>query len=336
MNSVSAEAERAGALGGFAELADPYRGELLAHCYRMVGSIHDAEDLVQETLLRAWRGYDRFDGRSSLRTWLYRIATNTCLTALGSTRRRELPSGLGAGSPDSASADLRRLEDIAWLEPAPTSQLTSHPADPATIVTLRDTTRLALIAAFQRLPTRQRAALMLVDVVGYTPAEAAELLDVSVTALRSLRQRARVTLAADAPVQDHVVPSPELDRAVLERYLQAFETADTEALARLLAEDVRYEMPPVPVWFTGRQAVMDHHVRRVFTRRRRAVATSANGFPALATYTQIADGSYAAHGIQVIETRAGRITRVIVFLGEDLFPTFGFATSLPVSSGPAS
>ena len=334
---MSADAKQDGELGGFAELADPYRGELLAHCYRMVGSIHDAEDLVQETLLRAWRGYGRFDGRSSLRTWLYRIATNTCLTALGSTHRRVLPSGLGGGTRDSETADLRRLEDIAWLEPAPTSQLTSQPADPATIVALRDTTRLALIAAFQRLPARQRAALMLVDVVGYTPAEAAELLNVSITAVRSLRQRARVTLAADTPVPDQVMPSPELDRELLERYLRAFETADTDALARLLAEDVHYEMPPIPVWFTGRDAVMDHHVRRVFTTRgRRAVATSANGFPALATYTQTVDGSYAAHGIQVIETRAGLIARVTVFLGAGLFPVFGFATSLPESSGPAS
>jgi RNA polymerase sigma-70 factor (ECF subfamily) len=317
--------------GGFADLADPYRGELLAHCYRMVGSIHDAEDLVQETLLRAWRGYDHFDGRSSLRTWLYRIATNTCLSALGSTHRRVLPSGLGTGPSDSESADLRRLDDIAWLEPAPTSQLTNQPADPASIVTLRDTTRLALVAAFQRLPVRQRAALMLVDVVGYTPTEAAGLLDVTVTTVRSLLQRARLTLAADTPMHDQIVASPELDSELLERYLRAFETADTDALARLLADDVHYEMPPVRVWFSGRDAVMDHHVRRVFTRGRRAVATSANGYPAIATYTQTTDGTYTAHGIQVIEADADVITQVTVFLGQTLFPTFGFALSLPAS-----
>ena len=187
-------------VGGFSALANPYRSELLAHCYRMVGSIHDAEDLVQETLLRAWRGYDQFDGRSSLRTWLYRIATNTCLTAMGKSHRRVLPSGLGAGTSDSESAELTRLEDIAWLEPAPTSRIISQPADPASIVTLRDTTRLALIAAFQQLPARQRAALMLVDVVGYTPSEAADLLEVTVTTVRSLLQRARLSLAANTPV----------------------------------------------------------------------------------------------------------------------------------------
>lgn len=314
---------------GFADLADPYRGELLAHCYRMVGSIHDAEDLVQETLLRAWRGYDRFDGRSSLRTWLYRIATNACLTALSSTHRRVLPSGLGTGAPDSASADLRRLDEIAWLEPAPTSQLTSRPTDPATIVALRDTTRLALIAAFQRLPARQRAALILVDVAGYTPAEVAQLLDITVTAARSLLQRARLTLAEDKPVSDRIAPSPELDLKLLNRYLHAFETADTEALARLLAEDVRYEMPPVRVWFAGREAVLDHHARRVFTWEHRGMVTSANGYPALATYTKTAKGTYTAHAIQVVETEAGVINQVTVFLGQRLFPTFGFPLSLP-------
>jgi RNA polymerase sigma-70 factor (ECF subfamily) len=327
---VSADSTPAGGgVDGFAVLADPYRDELLAHCYRMVGSIHDAEDLVQETLLRAWRGYDRFDGRSSLRTWLYRIATNTCLTALGSAHRRVLPSGLGTGASESESADLGRLDDIAWLEPVPTAQLTRHPADPASIVALRDTTRLALVAAFQRLPARQRAVLMLVDVVEYTPAEAAELLDVTVTTVRSLLQRARLTIAADRPVHDRIVPTPELDSDLLTRYLHAFETGDTAGLARLLADDVRFEMPPLRVWFTGRDAVVDHHVRRVFTRRRRALATSANGYPAVATYTETDEAAYAAHGIQVLETNEGLINQVTVFLGQRLFPTFGFELSLP-------
>jgi RNA polymerase sigma factor (sigma-70 family) len=142
------------AAGDFAELADPYRSELLAHCYRMVGSVHDAEDLVQETLLRAWRGYENFDGRSSLRTWLYRIATNTCLTALGSTHRRVLPSGLGSGTPDSEHADLRHLDNISWLEPAPTSGLAGQAADPASIVAVRDSTRLA----GRRVPEAPRPA----------------------------------------------------------------------------------------------------------------------------------------------------------------------------------
>jgi RNA polymerase sigma-70 factor (ECF subfamily) len=321
------------AAGDFAELADPYRSELLAHCYRMVGSVHDAEDLVQETLLRAWRGYENFDGRSSLRTWLYRIATNTCLTALGSTHRRVLPSGLGSGTPDSEHADLRHLDNISWLEPAPTSGLAGQAADPASIVAVRDSTRLALVAAFQRLPARQRAVLMLTDVVGYAPAEVADLLDLSVTAVRSLLQRARATLAGDAPVQERVVATSDLDAGLLRRYLRAFESGDVSALAELLTADVQYEMPPIPVWFRGRAAVLDHHIRRAFNRGRRALPTSANGYPAMATYLQTSDGSFAAHGIQVIEPDGGQIARVTVFLGHDLFPTFDLPLSLP---GPRS
>jgi RNA polymerase sigma-70 factor (ECF subfamily) len=320
--------------GRFAELADPYRHELLAHCYRMVGSLHDAEDLVQETLLRAWRGYENFDGRSSLRTWLYRIATNACLTALGSTHRRVLPSGLGPGTADSEHADLRRVHTVAWLEPAPTPALAGPTADPATIVALRDSTRLALIAAFQTLPARQRAALILVDVVGYTPAEVAALLDVTVTAARSLLQRARSTMATDMPLQKRVVVTPELDSGLLQRYLRAFESADTAALAGLLKADVEYEMPPNLVWFLGRESVLDHHIRRVFDHPRRALPTSANGYPALATYSQQADGSFAAHGIQVIEPQAELIARVTVFLGQELFGRFGLPLSLLTFSRP--
>ena len=315
--------------GGFAALADPYRHELLAHCYRMVGSLHDAEDLVQETLIRAWRGYQDFDGRSSLRTWLYRIATNTCLTALGSSHRRVLPSGLGTGTPDSEHADLRRLDPLLWLEPAPTAELAGPAADPAAIAALRDSTRLALVAAFQTLPVRQRAALLLVDVVGYTPAEAAELLHLTVTAVRSLLQRARAAVAGQAPDHDRVAATPGLDAELLRRYQRAFETADAAALAELLKADVEYEMPPNAVWFLGREAVLDHHTRRVFTHPSRAVPTSANGYPALATYGRTADGSFAAHAIHVIEPDGALIGRVVVFLGDALFPRFGLPVSLP-------
>ena len=316
--------------GRFTELAVPYREELLAHCYRMVGSLHDAEDLVQETLLRAWRGYAAFDGRASLRTWLYRIATNTCLTALGSTHRRVLPSGLGAGTTDSRSAAIRRTDEVLWLEPFPTPGLTAPATDPAAIVALRDTTRLALIAAFQKLPARQRAALVLVDVVGYAPAEVAELLDVTVTSVRSLLQRARTTLAADMPEPEEVVATPDVDAGLLDRYMRAFETSDTAELARLLAADVEYEMPPVAVWFTGRDAVLDHHVRRVFRRECRGVAVSANGYPAVATYLRAsADEPFAAHGIQVIEPSGGVIARITVFLDDTLVARFGLPTLLP-------
>jgi RNA polymerase sigma-70 factor (ECF subfamily) len=317
--------------GDFAQLADPYRRELLAHCYRMLGSLQDAEDLVQETLLRAWRGYGAFDGRSSLRTWLYRIATNACLSALKNSNRRVLPSGLGAPTTDSASATLGRLDGLGWLDPIPTRSFLPPSDDPATIIAVRDSTRLALIAAFQTLPTRQRAVLILVDVVGFTLSESAQFLDVTVAAARSLLQRARARLAHELPSQDRVVPDADLDSELLRRYLHAFETADTAALARLLRSDVEYEMPPIPTWYLGRHAVLDHHTRRVFRTPRRAITTSANGYPALATYLQIADGSFEAHGIQVIESRDGLIAHVAVFLDPRLFAKFGLPTSLPAA-----
>jgi RNA polymerase sigma-70 factor, ECF subfamily len=330
---VSAE-NGAEAPGDFAQLADPYRRELLAHCYRMVGSLQDAEDLVQDTLLRAWRAYEDFDGRSSLRTWLYRIATNACLTALGSSHRRVLPSGLGAPASDSENAGLGRLDSVPWLDPVPTAMIGDQSDDPASIVSIRDSTRLALVAAFQTLPVRQRAVLLLVDVVGVAPAEAAGSLGITVTAARSLLQRARATLAEDRPAQERVVASPDLDAALLQRYLDALENGEIAALAGLLRSDVEYEMPPIPTWFLGRDAVLDHHARRVFRSARRAIPTSANGFPAAATYIATADGSFAAHGIQVIEARDGLIARVTVFLGTALFPKLGLPMSLPAPDTP--
>jgi len=312
----------------FAELADPYRRELLAHCYRMLGSYQDAEDLVQETLMRAWRGYDRFDGRSSLRTWLHRIATNACLSALASADRRILPSGLG-GPTDSEQPDMSRVEATPWLQPAPTAGLIGEADDPASIVALRDSTRLALIAAYQVLPARQRAALLLVDVATFTPAEVADLLDISVTAVRSLLQRARSTIASDMPDPDRVVASPELDTEVLRRYLEALKAGDANLLAELLRADVTYEMPPIARWFSGRPAVVDHHIRRVFAHRRTALLTSANGYPALAMYAVDEAAFFQAHGIHLIEQAEGSIARIVVFLDPELFPTFGLPTTLP-------
>ena len=312
----------------FAELADGYRRELLAHCYRMLGSYQDAEDLVQETLMRAWRGYDRFDGRSSLRTWLHRIATNACLTALARADRRTLPSGLG-GPTDSEHPDLSRLDAAPWLQPAPTAALLDQADDPAAIVALRDSTRLALIAAYQVLPARQRAALLLVDVVAFSPAEAADLLGISVTAVRSLLQRARLAITAAMPDHDRVVTPPDLDSDVLRRYLTAFESGDANQLAGLLRADVSYEMPPIAAWFRGRPAVLDHHSRRVFAHPRAALLSSANGYPALAMYTRDDDGPFRPHGIHLIEQAAGSITRIVVFLGPELFPAFGLPGALP-------
>ena len=315
----------------FSQLADPYRSELLAHCYRMLGSVHDAEDLVQETLLRAWRGYDRFDGRSSLRTWLYRIATNACLTALQSKQRRVLPSGLGAAAHEPGTIDLDRADAVPWLSPIPTTALQGD--DPAGIVALRDSTRLALIAAFQRLPPRQRAVLLLVEVVGLGVPEAAQFLEISYPAARSLLQRARSTVArlASDPDEDEDDGVPRAaDAALLDRYLKAFERADTRALAALLRADADYEMPPHRMWFRGIPAILDHHERRVWPRMRRGLPTSANGYPAIATY--VGDGQQALqlHGIQVLESAGGLVSRVVVFLDPSLAPVFGVPSQLQV------
>ncbi|HEX6449694.1 MAG TPA: RNA polymerase subunit sigma-70 [Trebonia sp.] len=314
----------------FARLADPYRRELLAHCYRMLGSFPDAEDLVQETFLRAWRGYDQFGGRSSIRTWLYQIATNACLTALQSRHRRVLPSGLGHSADEPAGADLARVESVPWLGPAPTRALGDD--DPATIIALRDSTRLALLTAFQRLPPRQRAVLLLIEVVGYRPAEAAEFLGVTTTAARSLLQRARETLAGDASpgaAPSGATPDPTVDQEILRRYLAAFKASDTAALAALLREDIDYEMPPIALWFHGIPAVLDHHDRRVFRHPRRALATSANGYPAAAAYTPGADGAFRPHALHVLETDGARITRIVVFLDGSLIRHFGLPITVP-------
>ncbi|HVX47708.1 MAG TPA: RNA polymerase subunit sigma-70 [Mycobacteriales bacterium] len=313
----------------FTQVADPYRRELLAHCYRMLGSFHDAEDLVQETLLRAWRGYDHFDGRSSVRTWLYRIATNACLSALKSRQRRILPSDLGEAG-GSREADLTRADGLPWLEPVPTGAVLERPDDPAAVAALREGTRLALVAAFQRLPARQRAVLILVEVVGLRLAEAAAVLEISTDAARSLVQRARATLSIEGPRPDEL--SVRADAEILDRYLAAFENADTEALTALLRDSVEYEMPPIPAWFRGRAEVLDHHVRRVFGHPRRAVATNANGYPALASYSRDVEGTFRAHAIHVLEVDGGQVARVVVFLDPDLFARFG----LPEVLEPAS
>jgi RNA polymerase sigma-70 factor, ECF subfamily len=312
----------------FAELAQPYRRELVAHCYRMTGSLQDAEDLVQDTLLRGWRSYDSFDGRSSLRTWLYRIATNAGLTLLASAPRRELPSGLGAPSTDPSASTFEGLDSFPWLGPAPTSLFTDHANDPASIVGVRDSTRLALIAAFQRLPARQRAALILVDVAGFTPSEAAETLDISVTATRSLVQRAREALEADRPNQEQVVVESTTDTAVLQQYLTAFETGDIELLAGLLRSDVEYEMPPIESWFVGRDAVLELHRQFVFTTEHRVLATSANGYPAAASYLANPGGGFLARSIHVLEIEEGQIARVTLFRNKSLFPFFGLPDAL--------
>jgi RNA polymerase sigma-70 factor, ECF subfamily len=346
MPSTAEPGERLLGSEDFAQLTDPLRPELLAYCYRMLGSVHDAEDQVQETMVRAWRSYGSFEGRSSLRTWLYRIATNTCLRALESRSRRPLPAGLGgpANAPEGP-LDAARPE-VPWLEPFPDTLLVASAAvDPAMIVTSRRSMRLALIAALQYLPGRQRAVLILRDVLMWRAAEVAELLGVSTAAVNSVLQRARAGLQHAALVEDEVREPADADqRALLEKYAAAFENADVNALMRLLGADAVLEMPPVPTWFAGREQIgrfLDAYVLREpwdF----RTVLTGANGQPALAAYRREPDGIYRAHVVQVLTcTSAGAtgttgtagtadIARIVAFTEPGLFPAFGLPQELPV------
>jgi RNA polymerase sigma-70 factor (ECF subfamily) len=311
----------------FAALTGPFRPELLAHCYRILGSIHDAEDLVQETYLRAWRAYGRFEGRSSLRRWLYKIATMACLTALESRSRRPLPSGLGAPSDDHRVALAPGEPSVAWLQPAPDALF----ADPATVVAGRTGVRLAFVAALQLLPARQRAVLTLRDVLAFRTAEVAEMLDTTPAAVDSALRRARTHLAEAGPVADDLAEPDEATlRGLVDGYVDAFTRADPRALVDLLRADVELEMPPTPTWFTGRPAVVGFLAARVLNRadRWRLVPSRANGQPALVAYERSGDGRYAAHGVQVLTVLDRRIARITAFNDRDLVPRFGPALTV--------
>jgi RNA polymerase sigma-70 factor (ECF subfamily) len=317
----------------FATLAEPFRPELLAHCYRILGSIHDAEDLVQETYLRAWRGFGRFEGRSSVRRWLYKIATMACLTALQTRSRRPLPSGLGAPSDDHRVAVAARDPSVAWLQPAPDALFGADGADdPATIAAGRAGVRLAFIAALQLLPARQRAVLTLRDVLAFRTTEVAEILDTTTTAVDSALRRARTRLAQAGPIEDDLTePDQATQRTLLDAYVDAFTRADPDALVNLLRADVELEMPPIPTWFTGRPAVVGFLTSRLLrTHRWRMLPTRANGQPALVVYEHASDDPYQPHGIQVLTLIGARIARITAFNDPSLVPTF--AVSPPTSA----
>lgn len=304
----------------FIEQAAPFRAELIAHCYRMLGSVHDAEDLVQETYLRGWRGYEAFGERAALRTWLYRIATNACLRALENRARRVLPAGLGAGSVD-ADADLEgNGGSHQWLEPLPDA------LTPESVFTARQSVRLAVVTAMQELPARQRAVLILRDVVQFSAAEVAELLETTPAAVNSALQRARAHLAEVAPDEDTVAePSDAERRELLDRYCAALEGGDVAALTELLRTDVRLEMPPMPVWFAGRDAVLRFLSTRAITKAGEVamVPTGANGQPAVAEYRRSEKGVMRAHSIHVLTAGADGIAGITVFLDPGLFGVFG-------------
>jgi len=318
----------------FQRLADPFRRELLAHCYRMLGSVHDAEDLVQETYLRAWRAYDRFEGRSSLRTWLYSIATRTCLTALEQRNRRPMPSDLAERS-DAPGGQLTQAPEVAWLEPIPDTFTGGDSADPATIVASRESLRLALITTLQHLPPRQRAVLILRDVLKWRAAEVAELLDTSTAAINSALQRARAQLEEVAASEDDAVEPTDCEqREVLDRYVAAFENADIAGLVKLFKEDAIWEMPPFLSWFRGREDIGVCVARQCAPGAGdlRLIPTAANGQPAFGLYKRRDDGVHHAHSLQVLTLTADGITHVGAFLDTTLFHTFGLPDVHPASS----
>jgi RNA polymerase sigma-70 factor (ECF subfamily) len=294
----------------FARRTEPFRRELLAHCYRMLGSVDDAEDLVQETYLRAWRGYGGFEDRASIRVWLDRIATNACLTALERRGRRALPSGLDAFGDEPPTA---------WLQPLPDALVTGPSDDPEAIVVSRDSLRLALVASLQYLPPRQRAVLILRDVLAWPADAVAELLDTTTAAVKSALQRARARLEEAAPAADALVePTEPGQRALLARYIAGFESADAAALKRLLREDAALEVVPSTIWSAGRDACM-----RVIADSLgapgdwRMLPTAANGQPAAAAYLR-----GEPFGVAVLTATGTGIARIVVFADAALVERF--------------
>jgi RNA polymerase sigma-70 factor (ECF subfamily) len=309
----------------FTSRTGPFRGELLAHCYRMLGSAQEAEDLVQETYLRAWRSYGGFEGRSSVRTWLYRIATNVCLTAIERQRRRPLPSGLG-GPAEDPEAPLAAGPEVPWLQPFPDALLAAERDDPAAAAVSRAGVRLAFVAALQYLSARQRAVLILRDVLEWPAAEVAGLLGTTTTAVNSGLRRARAQLAQALPAEDELAEpaGPDL-RVLLDRFAAAVENADASALAELLREDVALEMPPVLTWFSGRPAVVRVIAAHLLTGpgRLRLIPVAANGQPAFAVYQRDLAGTAHAHAMLVFMVTAAGIGRIVAFQDPSLFGLFG-------------
>jgi RNA polymerase sigma-70 factor, ECF subfamily len=318
----------------FQTLTEPYQHELLVHCYRFFGSLDDAEDALQETLLRAWRRWDTLKSPASLRPWLYRIATNVSLDMLDQRKARSLPSS-AYPSANPHNPLPKPVIDPIWIDPLPDEYLDAYSANPEARYELRESVSLAFLAVLQTLPARQRVAFILMDVLGWSAAEIAELLGQSVAAVNSAAQRARATLKA-SPLDGIPTRRPEKDpqtAALLARYVQAWENADADHLAALLSEDVTLTMPPIPAWYAGRAAVMAFLEEHMFTPgaagRFRLAAIQANGSPAFAVYMQDETGVYRPGGIQVIRMAGGLIAQIDDFLaqGEHLFRRF----SLPLT-----
>jgi len=310
------------------EELEQYRTELRGHCYRMLGSLFEADDAVQETLVKAWQAYDSFEGRSSLRSWLYRIATNVCLDHLRSRSRRALPMDLSQPLP-ATTAPTEVLPDAAWLEPVPTGDVVPADADPAQRAVLVDSVRLAFVTALQTLPPRQRAVLLLREVLCWSAAEVAALLDTTVASVNSALQRARATLAATDPTDRTPAPLAGSDQDLLTRYTRAFEAYDISALVELLREDASISMPPMTLWLRGREDLRAWYLGTgIGCQGSRLVPTTANGLPAFGQYRRDPAGGHRPWSIQVLEVADGRIAHVHHFLDESLFARFGLPARL--------
>jgi RNA polymerase sigma-70 factor (ECF subfamily) len=307
---------------------EAHRRELTGYCYRMLGSGSEAEDAVQETLLRAWRKHDSFEGRSSLRSWLYRIATNVCLDMLQGTQRRARPMDLS--SPQPADAPLGTpLPETAWLTPIPDARVLPTEGDPAEMAAARETIRLAFVAALQHLPPKQRAVLILREVLHWQASEVAQLLDTTVASVNSALQRARATLDQAGVDESGSASIGGEEGELLEKYVDAFERFDIAELVTILHDDVVFNMPPFPLWVQGPQQVHDFMFGAGSgCRGSKTIKTTANGFPAYASYKPNGDGTYSAWSLVVIETDGDKIATIHNFLDTSILPSFGMPLEL--------
>jgi RNA polymerase sigma-70 factor, ECF subfamily len=308
---------------------EAHRRELTGYCYRMLGSGADAEDAVQETMVRAWRGIERLDAPEALRSWLYRIATNVCLDMLSGAQRRAQPIDLGPAS-TAESALGPKLGEESWVLPVPDSRVLPENGDPAELAAARETVRLAFVAALQHLPPRQRAVLILCEVLRWKASEAAELLGTTTAGVNSALQRARATLdaaeldAADAPAVDS-----EAEQELLDRYVDAFERYDMDALVALLHGEATFSMPPYPLWLRGRAQVEAWLLGKgIGCRGSRVIKVAANGGPAFATYRPDGPDAHAPFALVVMKVADGRITDLCHFLYPEIFPAFGLPERL--------
>ncbi|KKZ72903.1 sigma-70 family RNA polymerase sigma factor [Streptomyces showdoensis] len=310
---------------------EKYRTELTGYCYRMLGSAFEAEDAVQDTMVRAWRALDSFEGRSSLRSWLYRIATNVCLDSLNAGNRRARPMDLTDPTP-VAQARLNERPEITWLEPVPDGRVLPSVADPAETAVHRETVRLAFVAALQHLPAKQRAVLILREVLAWKASEVAELLGTTVASVNSALQRARATLAEQAPAaSDAADPLDEAQKALLDRYVAAFEGYDMQALTALLHEDATMSMPPYDLWLRGHEDIVGWMLGvGEVCRGSKLLPTVANGSPAFAHYHPDPEGGFAPWALIVLQVHDGKVGGMDFFLDtKRWFPLFDLPDRLP-------